>query len=624
MSNYIDRDGGGYGKSLINLNFDNQVLKNLPIDPIEDNSCRCVADACFSRVKPTPVLNPRLVCYSKSALALIDISHEAIDGNDFLIQCFSGNEILPGSETAAHCYCGHQFGVFAGQLGDGAAIYLGEIINQNQERWELQLKGAGLTPYSRSADGRKVLRSSLREFLCCEAMFHLGIPTTRSGSCIISDTKVERDQFYDGNPKLEPCAVITRLAPTFLRFGSFEIVKPFDNESERAGPSSGNEKIIQTMVDFTIKFYFPSIQILNVPRSERYRKFFEDIVIKTAKLVAKWQAYGFVHGVLNTDNMSILGLTLDYGPYGFIDRFDRDFIPNTSDTEGRYRYRKQPEICLWNLKKFSEVLAKLLPLNESEKVLNDFYYPTYQSEYIDLMLSKFGIVKKIPKGDHEELMNDEELIEKFLDVLEQTGADYTNSLRNLNILSLSNEENSFSELLNVLLEQSSKLDEMKKLYQQFFSSSFAFSTWWRTQIQNDYSNEDMQFFEKYASYQKLKEMDPKNFEEECRLKWIQWLMYYIDRLKFDIEEFRNDPEKVSEHESNKKKRMNEKNPLYILRNHLVQKAIEKIENDDDFGEARKLLKILENPYEANEDCLQYTLKPNLNDANQCIKVSCSS
>lgn len=228
-------------------------------------------------------------------------------------------------------------GEFAGQLGDGAAIYLGEIINSKNEHWELQLKGAGKTPYSRDADGRKVLRSSLREFLCSEAMHNLGIPTTRAMTCIVGDDKVERDMFYNGNPKMESCSVISRLAQSFIRFGSFEIFKPLDRNSYRSGPSVGRHDILTNMTDYIIKSYFPSINDKEVSQCEKYKLFYKNVVINTAKLTAKWQAVGFVHGVLNTDNMSILGLTIDYGPFGFMDRFDFDHIPNTSDTNGRYR-----------------------------------------------------------------------------------------------------------------------------------------------------------------------------------------------------------------------------------------------------------------------------------------------
>ncbi|KAL5514995.1 hypothetical protein EMCRGX_G000100 [Ephydatia muelleri] len=245
-----------------------------------------------------------------------------------LAEYFAGNKILPGSDPAAHCYCGHQFGNFAGQLGDGCALYLGEVVNVAGERWELQLKGAGKTPYSCQADGRKVLQSSIREFLCSEAMFHLGIPTTRAGTCVTSDTPVARDIFYNGNVIYEKATVISRIAPTFLRFGSFEIFKTRDPQTGRSGPSVGRMDILNQLLDYTITSFFPE-----------------------------------VHGedrVLNTDNMSIVGVTIDYGPFGFMDRYDPNHICNGSDDGGRYSYTNQPAICRWNLKKLAEALSPSL------------------------------------------------------------------------------------------------------------------------------------------------------------------------------------------------------------------------------------------------------------------------
>jgi len=214
------------------LAFDNRNIRSLPIDPIRDNYCRQVPNAIFSIVKPTPVKNPKIISLSTEALTLV-----GLDGTDNLelLRYLSGNEIMPGSQPYAHCYCGHQFGSFAGQLGDGAAISLGEIINTKGERWEIQLKGAGITPYSRTADGRKVLRSTVREYLCSEAMYHLGVPTTRAGSCITSDTTVQRDPLYDGTVIDERCTIVSRIAPNFFRFGSFEITRVSSGEGERGG-----------------------------------------------------------------------------------------------------------------------------------------------------------------------------------------------------------------------------------------------------------------------------------------------------------------------------------------------------------------------------------------------------
>jgi len=258
---------------------------------------------------------------------------------------------------------GHQFGNFAGQLGDGAAMYLGEILSDigyeqnsstpvsttqsvsvsesdnNHHRWELQLKGAGLTPYSRTADGRKVLRSSIREFLCSEAMYYLGIPTTRAGSLVTSDSTVERDPFYDGNSIDERCTIVSRIAPNFFRFGSFEIFKSADPGKSRAGPSAGNAELKKRLLDHVLTYY-PSIQATAQAPSELLR----EVVKRTAELVALWQAAGWVHGVLNTDNLSIMGLTIDFGPFGFMEHYDSEYVPNGSDNSGRYCYEAQPQV----------------------------------------------------------------------------------------------------------------------------------------------------------------------------------------------------------------------------------------------------------------------------------------
>ncbi|CAG2181014.1 unnamed protein product, partial [Oppiella nova] len=346
-------------RTLETLEFDNKALRRLPLDAIEDNYVRSVSNACFSRVRPTPLSNPRLVSYSKSALKLIDISEEEVVSEDF-VQYMTGNKLMSGSEPASHCYCGHQFGTFAGQLGDGAVIYLGEVVTSCGDRWEIQLKGAGRTPYSREADGRKVLRSSVREFLCSEAMHGLGGATTRAATCVISDDKVVRDMFYKGEPTLEYCSVISRLAPTFLRFGSFEIFKTVDPMTGRRGPSVGRNDILLSLIEYTIETFFPEIHNqMNISNVEKYKMFYKQVVNKTAQMVAFWQTIGFCHGVLNTDNMSIIGLTLDYGPFGFMDRFDWDHVCNTSDEGGRYSYAKQPEICKWNLFKFAEALQPI-------------------------------------------------------------------------------------------------------------------------------------------------------------------------------------------------------------------------------------------------------------------------
>ena len=299
---------GSTMSSFARLTFDNKALSELPLDETRLGGSRAsVPGACFALVDPTPVDNPQLVCHSKEALELIGIAEEDVAHEDF-VQFFSGNRLFEGSTSAAHCYCGHQFGYFSGQLGDGAAMYLGEVMNAEGERWELQLKGAGPTPFSRHSDGRKVLRSSIREFLCSEAMHHLGVPTTRAGACVTSDSRVVRDIFYNGNPIMERCTIVSRIAPTFLRFGSFEIFKPEDMQTGRSGPSVGRKDILEKMLEYTIVTFFPDIgSSFEEDKHQCYLDFYSEVVRRTAVMVAKWQCVGFCHGVLNTDNMSIVG-----------------------------------------------------------------------------------------------------------------------------------------------------------------------------------------------------------------------------------------------------------------------------------------------------------------------------
>nr|DBA31267.1 TPA: hypothetical protein GDO54_007143 [Pyxicephalus adspersus] len=278
--------------SLRSLRFDNRALRCLPVEPgdgQDDDAVRSrqVPGACFSPVRPTPVENPKVVALSQPGLALLGVQLGE-DEEEEAARYFSGNRLLPGSRPAAHCYCGHQFGNFAGQLGDGAAMYLGEVLNPAGERWEIQLKGAGLTPFSREADGRKVLRSSIREFLCSESMYHLGIPTTRAASCVTSDSTVIRDVFYDGNPKKERCTVVLRIAPTFLRFGSFEIFKPVDEMTGRQGPSVGRDDIRIQMLDYAIGTFYPDIQEKYAGNiTERNAEFFREKQLSILLMLAQ-------------------------------------------------------------------------------------------------------------------------------------------------------------------------------------------------------------------------------------------------------------------------------------------------------------------------------------------------
>ena len=334
------------------LRFDNSFVRELPADPEQGPRIRQVQAALYSSIEPTPVTAPRVIAHSAEVAALLGLSEDFVASPAFA-QVFAGNLLLDGMQPYAANYGGHQFGNWAGQLGDGRAITLGETLDAGGQRWELQLKGAGPTPYSRSADGRAVLRSSVREFLCSEAMHHLGVPTTRALSLVATGEQVVRDMFYDGNPRAEPGAVVCRVAPSFIRFGNFELPA-----------SRGDTVLLEQLVDFTIRHHFPELQ----GEGEDLRaQWFGQVCERTALMTAHWMRVGFVHGVMNTDNMSILGLSIDYGPYGWVDNFDAEWTPNTTDRERRrYRFGQQAQIALWNL---SRLAGALLPLFSSPEPL---------------------------------------------------------------------------------------------------------------------------------------------------------------------------------------------------------------------------------------------------------------
>lgn len=330
---------------MLDLRFDNAFVRELPGDPEQGARRRQVDGALYSRVDPTPVAAPRLLAYSAEMAATLGFSAADLATPEFA-QVFGGNALLEGMQPYAANYGGHQFGHWAGQLGDGRAISLGEVVNAAGERWELQLKGAGLTPYSRGADGRAVLRSSVREFLCSEAMHHLGVPTTRALCLVGTGETVLRDMFYDGHAAPEPGAIVCRAAPSFIRFGNFELPT-----------SRGDIALLRRLVEFTIRRDFPELE---GDGETLYAAWFRQVCERTATLLAHWMRVGFVHGVMNTDNMSVLGLTIDYGPYGWIDNYDPDWTPNTTDAQRRrYRYGQQPNVAWWNLSCLAGALAPL-------------------------------------------------------------------------------------------------------------------------------------------------------------------------------------------------------------------------------------------------------------------------
>ncbi|HWP19825.1 MAG TPA: YdiU family protein [Burkholderiaceae bacterium] len=317
------------------------------------------------------------------------------------LEVLSGARTWPGMQPAATVYSGHQFGVWAGQLGDGRALLLGEVETAPGQGLELQLKGSGRTPYSRMGDGRAVLRSSIREFLCSEAMHHLGVPTTRALAVIGSPLPVRREE-------IETAAVVTRVAPSFIRFGHFEHFCHHDLPGE-----------LRRLADYTIARYFPACREAGQP----YAALLEEVTRRTARLLADWQAVGFCHGVMNTDNMSILGLTIDYGPYGFLDAFDPGHICNHSDHHGRYAYNRQPNVAFWNLHALAQALLPLIGDTETALAALEPYKTEFPAALEARMRAKLGLAADEPQ--------DRALVEDLLQLMAQERTDYTIAWRRL-------------------------------------------------------------------------------------------------------------------------------------------------------------------------------------------------
>jgi len=391
-----------------NLKINNRFTAELPADPDLINEIRQVKNTLFSYVNPTKPSNPELIHASEEVAELVGISKDEIQSQEFL-NTFSGKDILPGTQPYAMCYAGHQFGNWAGQLGDGRAINLTEVENNNQF-YTLQLKGAGKTPYSRAADGLAVLRSSIREYLCAEAMHYLGVPTTRSLSLILSGDQVLRDILYNGNPAYERGAVVCRVAPSFIRFGSFEML------------TARNElKNLKEFVEFTIKHYFP--EITGEPK-EQYLQFFKKVADTTREMILHWQRVGFVHGVMNTDNMSIHGITIDYGPYGWLENYDPNWTPNTTDSQNRrYRFGNQPQVAQWNLYQLANALYALINEAEPLEKILDSFFTDFEKDYKNMFLNKLGLFTSSE--------TDDKIIQGIEEILQLSETDMTIFFRNL-------------------------------------------------------------------------------------------------------------------------------------------------------------------------------------------------
>ncbi|HVL34962.1 MAG TPA: YdiU family protein [Burkholderiales bacterium] len=381
------------------VRFENTFVRDLPADPVAINRPRAVEHACYTRVAPTPVAAPRLIAWSEALGRHLGFERP------LEAEVLAGNRLLPGMQPYAARYGGHQFGVWAGQLGDGRAITLGEVLAADGTRHELQLKGAGRTPYSRTADGRAVLRSSLREYVCSEAMHWLGVPTTRALSLVSTGEPVVRDMFYDGRPAPEPGAIVCRVAPSFVRFGNFQI-----------HAAHGEREPLARLADYVLREHFPG---------HSYASWFQEVCRRTGGLMVDWMRLGFVHGVMNTDNMSILGLTIDYGPYGWLEGYDPQWTPNTTDAQGRrYAYANQPHIAHWNLVRLAEAL---LPLGVEEPALReglDLYADTFNAGWKRAFAQKLGLASLDEAGD-------DELVRDLFRALGEAETDFTLFFRGL-------------------------------------------------------------------------------------------------------------------------------------------------------------------------------------------------
>jgi serine/tyrosine/threonine adenylyltransferase len=395
-------------QQLHEVEFENTFTAALPGDPSTHNVPRLVPDACYSRVTPTPVAAPRLLAWSEELGILLGIARP--EHGSVALALLAGNRVLAGMTPYAARYGGHQFGRWAGQLGDGRAITLAEVVRDGQ-RWELQLKGAGRTPYSRTADGRAVLRSSLREFLCSEAMHHLGVPTTRALSLVETGEAVLRDMFYDGNVKPEPGAVVCRVAPSFVRFGNFELAS-----------ARREYGLMRQLADYVIAEHFPEI---DAAAPDRHAIWFEEICRRTALMVAHWMRVGFVHGVMNTDNMSVLGLTIDYGPYGWLEDYDPGWTPNTTDAEmRRYCFGNQPQIAYWNIAQLANAIFPLVQQRDALERALDVFRDEFQRLHASMQAAKLGLERL--EGDA-----DRTLVAELFVLLHEDQADMTILFRRL-------------------------------------------------------------------------------------------------------------------------------------------------------------------------------------------------
>ncbi|GMH47802.1 hypothetical protein TrVE_jg8951 [Triparma verrucosa] len=568
------------------------VVSSLPTrkSPNPVYSLRSTPSVIFSTDVPLqPIRNPKLASFDKKSLesVLMTLEEGQMDGEEgtILAEYLSGSTAMPNTKPSAHCYCGHQFGSFSGQLGDGATMYL-----TNVNGLELQLKGAGLTPYSRTADGRKVLRSSLREHVGSKYMDCLGVPTTTSPTLVVGENRIQRDKYYTGNISMERVAVVSRVARTFFRFGSFEICKPTDAKTGRAGPSAGDEATGQALFDFVAENYFEEVASSKPSRAEKGKAILKEVCKTTAYTCAMWQAVGFTHGVLNTDNMSILGITIDYGPYGFQEYFDWDHVPNGSDGTGRYDYKSQPEICKWNVMKLAESFGfcGVLDAEAGKAVVEEEYDLAFREAYEGKFRKKLGVF-----GNEE---GDEDFIKLVLDTMAETRADFTETFVSLETYA---ESEGSSEALGATLDSlvgncadvdaiSSICKRKMKMCKPNMPPQQIIQLWEICQSDPERLAQhfgapkeaiiaeiggEMEKLGQYAALTKrmeeVQKMGDEELQEENRVKWRKTLSAYKERMWAG-----------GGGGGERAKVMRENNPRFCLKNWILQDSIEKADKGD--------------------------------------------
>lgn len=455
----------------IAFNFDNRIVQHLPF--------------IYRPVSPTPLVNSHLVATSDTMLAELGIAKDDLHQTNF-VDVFAGKVLPKGGVYHAQVYSGHQFGQYVPQLGDGRAISIGEVVSNSNQRLDVQLKGAGETPFSRMGDGRAVLRSCIREFLASEAMAALNIPTTRALCIIGSEHNVYRERVEKG-------AIMTRTSPSYIRFGHFEYWF-----------HQGKKDELNQLADFCLAEYFPECLTQENP----YKAMLEAIVKSTARLIAKWQVYGFAHGVMNTDNMSILGLTIDYGPFGFLDDYQPSFICNHSDHTGRYAFDQQPSIGLWNLNALAITFSDWLPTDDIRSVLSQ-YEPEFVRHYLYLMQQKLGLTTW-----HGE---DQTLLGEWLTLLAEQKADYTLSFRQLNqVVIADNQNQECQQLLANFSDPQAVIAWLNKYRQRLAEDDMAESV--RHQMQNQYNAKFI--LRNYLAQQAIRQAEQGDYTEIARLQTI--------------------------------------------------------------------------------------------------------